>query len=74
VERGKTTKARLLETATKLFADRGFAGTSIESVLEASGVSRGSLYHHFDAQAARPRRALSDARRTMSLLVDRLLR
>jgi AcrR family transcriptional regulator len=30
-----------------LFAERGFAGTSIEDVLRAADVSRGALYHHF---------------------------
>jgi AcrR family transcriptional regulator len=33
--------------ATALFAERGYEGTSIEAVLQESGVSRGSLYHHF---------------------------
>lgn len=50
MERGQTTRAVLVETARKLFGSTGFAGTSIESVLEASGVSRGALYHHFDSK------------------------
>jgi AcrR family transcriptional regulator len=35
-----------------LFADRGYEGTSIEAVLEAAGISRGALYHHFDSKEA----------------------
>jgi AcrR family transcriptional regulator len=38
--------------ATRLFAERGFDGTSIEAVLDAAGVSRGSLYHHFPSKEA----------------------
>jgi AcrR family transcriptional regulator len=46
-ERGKSTRDQLVAVATELFAERGFEGTSIEAVLDAAGVSRGSLYHHF---------------------------
>ena len=46
-ERGLATRDQLIVVATRLFAERGFEGTSIEAVLEEAGVSRGSLYHHF---------------------------
>lgn len=45
--RGHTTRARILRSAGDLFASRGYEATSIEAVLEKSGVSRGALYHHF---------------------------
>jgi AcrR family transcriptional regulator len=47
VERGRVTREQLIEIATPLFADRGYEDTSIEAVLQESGVSRGALYHHF---------------------------
>jgi AcrR family transcriptional regulator len=34
-----------------LFGERGFDGTSVEAVLDRSGVARGALYHHFDSKA-----------------------
>jgi AcrR family transcriptional regulator len=49
--RGEATRARLLATATTLFGERGYEGTSIEAVLERSGVARGALYHHFRSKA-----------------------
>ncbi|HLI00260.1 MAG TPA: TetR/AcrR family transcriptional regulator [Acidimicrobiales bacterium] len=52
VSRGRTTRAQLVEVATRLFASRGYDGTSIEAVLAESGVSRGSLYHHFKSKEA----------------------
>ena len=52
VERGRATRAHLIEVATRLFAERGYDGTSIEAVLAESGVSRGSLYHHFPGKEA----------------------
>ncbi|HEU5159222.1 MAG TPA: TetR/AcrR family transcriptional regulator [Streptosporangiaceae bacterium] len=47
VERGRATREQLIEIATPLFAGRGYEDTSIEAVLQDSGVSRGALYHHF---------------------------
>jgi AcrR family transcriptional regulator len=52
VERGQATRAHLIEVATRLFATQGYDGTSIEAVLAESGVSRGSLYHHFPGKEA----------------------
>ena len=52
VERGQATRARLIEVATRLFADHGYDDTSIEAVLAEAGVSRGSLYHHFPGKDA----------------------
>jgi AcrR family transcriptional regulator len=52
VERGQATRAHLIDVATRLFAAHGYDGTSIEAVLAESGVSRGSLYHHFAGKDA----------------------
>jgi AcrR family transcriptional regulator len=52
VERGQATRVHLIEVATRLFAAQGYDGTSIEAVLAESGVSRGSLYHHFPGKEA----------------------
>jgi AcrR family transcriptional regulator len=46
-EQGQATRQHLVDVATRLFAERGYEATSIEAVLEAADVSRGSLYHHF---------------------------
>jgi AcrR family transcriptional regulator len=52
VERGQATREQLIAVATRLFAARGYEGTSIEAVLQEAGVSRGSLYHHFAGKDA----------------------
>ena len=49
--RGEATRERLLATARTLFGERGYEATSIEAVLETSGVARGALYHHFQSKA-----------------------
>ncbi len=49
-ERSDATKGALVSAARRLFADQGFAGTSVEAILDQAGVSRGALYHHFDGK------------------------
>ena len=41
------TRAALVESATALFAERGYAATSLEDVSGAARVTKGALYHHF---------------------------
>jgi AcrR family transcriptional regulator len=48
----EATRAALLDEATRLFALRGYAGTSLEDVAAASQVTRGAVYHHFDSKQA----------------------
>jgi AcrR family transcriptional regulator len=48
----EATRAALLDQATTLFAERGYAGTSLEDVASASQVTRGAVYHHFASKQA----------------------
>lgn len=43
---------RLVETARDLFARDGFADTSLDDIVAACGVTKGSLYHHFPSKTA----------------------
>ncbi|MER3482009.1 MAG: TetR family transcriptional regulator [Meiothermus sp.] len=45
--RTESTRARLLEVARGLFAERGFAGVPAEELVARAGLTRGALYHHF---------------------------
>lgn len=40
---------RLLDSATEVFAARGYAGTRVEDLVEHAGISRRTLYEHFDS-------------------------
>lgn len=46
-DRGLATRATLLAVGRRLFADKGFAATSIDDLVLAAEVTRGALYHHF---------------------------
>lgn len=50
--RGRTTRDRLLVAARDLFGANGYDATSVEAILEAAGVARGGLYHHFASKEA----------------------
>jgi AcrR family transcriptional regulator len=43
-------EAQILEAATELFAARGFAGTSLQDVAEATGLTRPAIYHYFSSK------------------------
>lgn len=43
---------RILDAALACVGERGIQGTTIEAIRERSGVSVGSLYHHFDGRQA----------------------
>ena len=41
------TRERIVATAAGLFAERGFAGTSIRDISDALGLTKAALYYHF---------------------------
>jgi AcrR family transcriptional regulator len=45
-----TTRDRLIQSATRLFAERGYNATGMADILAEAGVHRGSLYHAFPAK------------------------
>src|SRR3954467_11240421 len=43
-------REELTRTAARLFADRGYHGTSLADLAEALGIQKASLYHHIDSK------------------------
>ena len=43
-------RAELLSLAADLFAERGFAGVTVDDIGNAAGISGPALYHHFDSK------------------------
>lgn len=42
-----STRSDILETASRLFVERGYAGTSVRDIAGELGIANPSLYHHF---------------------------
>jgi AcrR family transcriptional regulator len=43
-------KKEILDAADRLFAEKGYDNTSTNDILEAVGIARGALYHHFKSK------------------------
>jgi AcrR family transcriptional regulator len=43
-------RREVLDTAARLFHERGYQGASMDEIADAVGLTKGSLYHHFDSK------------------------
>lgn len=70
-----STRQRVLDTARQLIDNRGYDGFSIADLVSASGVSNGSLYHHFGTKdgvlGALLLSAVEDYQNTVLAVLDR---
>ena len=48
--KGEATRQRIVEAAAPLFNQRGFAGCSMQDVMQATGLEKGGLYRHFSSK------------------------
>jgi AcrR family transcriptional regulator len=66
-------RRRILDAALRVFADRGFHGTSVPEVAEAAGVGTGTLYRYFEHKEALVNEVYRDAKlRLRGALMDGL--
>ncbi|WP_370289478.1 TetR/AcrR family transcriptional regulator [Nocardioides sp.] len=47
-----STKRALVDVAEKLFAEKGYASTSLDAIVAGARVTKGALYHHFSGKQA----------------------
>jgi TetR/AcrR family transcriptional repressor of nem operon len=66
MQKGEQTRQRIIEEAAKIFNQRGFAGCSIQDVMEATGLEKGGVYRHF---ASKEELAVEAFRYALSLSV-----
>jgi AcrR family transcriptional regulator len=50
--RSEAKRERILEAATRLFAERGYAAARAEDVARAAGIAKGSVFQHFGSKEA----------------------
>lgn len=64
---------QILSESARLFAERGYDGTSMRDIAEACGISKSLLYHHFtDKDEIFARIALGSTRELYQFVFDRL--
>jgi len=51
-EYSATTRRALVDVATGLFTEQGYAGTSLDEIVAGARVTKGALYHHFSGKQA----------------------
>lgn len=52
MQKGDMKKQAILDTAEKLFFEKGYEQTSIQDILDALNMSKGGFYHYFDSKNA----------------------
>jgi len=55
----------ILQTAEKLFGEKGYRGVSIDEIAKAAGVSKGLVFYHFTSKKALVEHILRDAMTTV---------
>jgi TetR/AcrR family transcriptional repressor of nem operon len=70
---GNVTRERLLDEATKLVQQKGFGATSVNDMLLAAGIKRGTLYYHFPGKEDLGLELLERAKVTFLASVDEAL-
>jgi AcrR family transcriptional regulator len=69
-DRDRPTRDRILASAEKLFARRGFAGTSIRDITDAVGIKPPALYNHFPNKEDLYAEVLAASLRPLIELID----
>jgi len=48
--KAEQTRAKIISTAALLFNQRGYNGTSIDDIMQATGLKKGGIYNHFSGK------------------------
>lgn len=50
LKKGDITKQKIIEASAPIFNQKGYAGTSIDDILNATGLKQGGIYRHFSSK------------------------
>jgi len=72
--KGEATRAFLLKTAARVFAERGYTGTGLSDLIAASGLTKGAFYFYFPSKSALALAVLRDQQeRWLRVVSERVL-
>ena len=46
----KERKSQIMDAAMKVFTRKGYASARVDDIVDASGLSKGAIYHHYDGK------------------------
>lgn len=52
MEKGERTRQAILEQAVQIFSISGYGGTSMDDLMQATGLTKGGIYNHFGSKEA----------------------
>lgn len=73
-EYSSATRKALLDNASRLFTERGYAGTSLEEIVRAARVTKGALYHHYGGKLDLFEDVFERAQKDASKYINRAVR
>lgn len=50
MRKGEQTKLRIIERSALLFNDKGYAGTTMQDIMDATGLTKGAIYRNFTSK------------------------
>lgn len=50
LKKGELTKQKIIEIAAPIFNKKGFEGTTLDDIIESSGLKKGGIYRHFSSK------------------------
>jgi len=72
--KGEKTRARVLEAATQLINEKGFSSTSVNDIIQVTGVKKGNLYFHFSGKEELGLAVLEQARQDFMAFLSESLK
>lgn len=67
------TVEQILSISARLFIEKGYEKTSIQEIMEALGMSKGAIYHHFKSKEAILEAVIDRRSKYATALLDRLI-
>ncbi|MFJ8474848.1 TetR family transcriptional regulator [Kitasatospora sp. NPDC094011] len=67
-ERARRTREKVLTAAAEIFADQGYESTTLNTVADRIGMTKGALYGHFPSKGSLARALIDESRTTWTCL------
>lgn len=71
-EQAQRTRARILEVALRLFADKGYDATSLQDIADEMGLTKPAVYYHYKGKGEILHGLAAPARRAMAEVMTRV--